>query len=138
MFVSNLFGPWQETFADAGHGDWGGGRRNHLGPFSTFFSSKLENFKQFRTNSSFLFICSYIQKRSLNLIETLNTLIYSPKHTKTRKYIPPSSNKSRTSKSIFSRNKGNENVYFLLHYLYFMLRATQQRPTRRMLGDVII
>ena len=24
VFFSNLFVPWQETFADAGDGDWGG------------------------------------------------------------------------------------------------------------------
>ena len=31
MFVSKRNGPWQETFADAGDGDWGGG------PFGIIF-----------------------------------------------------------------------------------------------------
>ena len=53
MFLSNLFAPWQETFADAGDGDKGGGaynlgplikKRSILSPFGIHFGAMLGPF----------------------------------------------------------------------------------------------
>ena len=85
------FAPWQETFADAGMG-MGMGRlwgtifwmeiTKHI--FQKF--DFLQNSQKY-PNLCFE-ICSYIQKMTLNLIETHKTRIYTPKHThKTRTYI---------------------------------------------------
>jgi hypothetical protein len=52
---------------------------------NTCFRS-FEHFKQQRTNPKVFFkICLYIQKMTLNLIETLKTSIYSPNDTKNTK-----------------------------------------------------
>ena len=62
---------------------------------------------------------------TLNLIETVKTSIYSPKHTKNTKIHFMFSMFKKLSKSIFpNKNKfKNKTVFyavFFLHYLYFV------------------
>ena len=63
-----------------------------------------------------------------NLIETLKTSIYNPKHIKTRKYLSVFSKISKTSKiHTFQNNyvQNNQRSLLILIALFILLRATQ-------------
>ena len=75
-------------------------------------------------------ICSNIQKMTLDFIETLKMSIYRPKHIKNTKiHFKKKLAIVFFCKSIFSKsfkfNKSSVLCWFVLHYLFFMLRTTQ-------------
>ena len=72
MFISNLFAPWQETFADAGDGDGMGG--DHFGPFGIHFKIMLTPFGiNFRTVLGSPMPTNYVLQQQINFLEMAHT-----------------------------------------------------------------
>ena len=85
MFFSNLCNPWQETFADAGDGDGGGGDpfRTILRQKTCFRNSTFQVFrakKVFQTNIVNMFI--YTENDIESYRNTQNINIYPKAHQK--------------------------------------------------------